>query len=329
MSLRKILAATALGAAAGMLISLPGRAQQTGSFHRTFTVNGPVTLEVTTGSGSIQVTGTSGNTVTVDGTVHQSFDWLGGGADPAEIRQVENNPPITQAGNNIDIHGPRSGWNSHIWISYVIVTPANTQLEAHTGSGHIEVNALGGTSDLEAGSGDLRAANLAGSLRAQTGSGSISFDRVGGDARCDTGSGSIEGNEVAGRFSADTGSGDVQVQRLDNGGEVHTASGRQELDNVRGDLSAHAASGSIRVSGTLDGNHRWNLSAASGSIGVTLEPHTSARISLGTSSGRMVVDQPVRTQGEVGRRQWEGVLGDGPATAVLTAHTSSGSIHVH
>jgi len=326
--MRPKLFALALSASLCLLGASACRADQTGSFHRTYSVQGPVTLEVTTGAGAIHVTGTPGSVVTVDGTIHQGWDLLGGN-DPNAIRNIENNPPIEQAGNTINIHGLHLGWNSHIWISYVITTPPNTQLSAHSGSGDIDVTGLSGSAELGAGSGDLQIANLGGNLRAGTGSGHIGFDHVGGGARLSTGSGSIEGNEVGGRFSASTGSGDVRVQRLDQGGETHTGSGNQELGEVRGDLSAHAASGDIHADGRLDGAHRWSFSTASGEVTIALPAQTSAQVRLETASGRMVVNHRLRSQGELGRHTWQGVMGSGSTAAELSVSTASGSIHIN
>jgi len=305
------------------------RADQTGSFHRTFTVNGPVSLQISTGAGDVHVTGAPGSTVTVDGTIHQSWSLLGGN-DPHAIRDIENNPPVEQTGNTISIRGLHHGWNDHVWISYVITTPPNTRLDAHSGSGDINVAGLSGSAELGAGSGDLQVANLGGNLRAETGSGNISFDHIHGEARLSAGSGTIEGSDVGGHFSADTGSGDVRVQRLQQGAEVHTSSGDQELRGVSGDLSAHASSGTIRTDGQLDGAHRWNLSASSGDITISLPAQTAANVRLETSSGSMEVHHSSRSLGQLGRHVWQGVMGSASSTAAdLTIRTSSGDIRVN
>lgn len=323
---------TRLGMAAPVILLLltPAWAQHTGSFHRSFNISGQVRLTVENGSGSIHVTGAPGSAVTVDGTISQGWS-LFGGNNPDEIAQVEAHPPIEQAGNAVVIHRVNSGWVNNLSISYVITTPPDTSLEAHTGSGTIQVEGLNEAAELGAGSGRIEIDHLAGSVHAQTGSGTIEFSRVGGELRAGTGSGEIRGEEVVGRFSATTGSGGIQVGKLDAGGEIHAASGEIEVDQVRGDFTAHTASGSIRVGGVLTGDSQWNISAASGSIRILLPASTVATVRLQTASGGIRVDHPTERQASFGRHSWEGVIGSGPAppTATLIAHTASGSITVH
>jgi hypothetical protein len=304
------------------------RADQVGSFHRSYTVAGPVNLQVATGSGSIAVSTAPGNAVSVDAVI-RADDSFFGGASPEAVRRLENNPPITQVGNTIIIHSLRE-WANHLSVSYVITTPADTALVAHSGSGRITVGGLQRDVELGAGSGTLEADGIGGSLRAQTGSGGIRFDRVGGEAWLSTGSGSIRGNEVVGRLSATSGSGHIRVQRLDAGGDLHTASGGMELDAVAGDLTARAASGDIRVDGELTGAHHWRFSTASGDITVTLPQSTRARVRIQTASGGISVDHPTQRQSSWGHHSWEGVIGPAGAApeAELVARAASGDVRV-
>lgn len=305
-------------------------AQATGSFHRSFHVHGPVMLNVSTGSGAIQVTGAPGSAVVIDATIRQSDDWWHA-PDPNAIRQVEQNPPLEQNGNTILVRRVSEPWSEHISISYVITTPPETTLEAHSGSGHIEIAGLKANADLQAGSGGLDVRDLDGALHAQTGSGRITFGRITGEVRASAGSGSIEGDEAGGRLGATTGSGHIRVRKLDRGGELHTGSGGIDLDEVSGgDLAAHGASGSLHIGGVLGANQSWNLSTASGSIHITLPQAASAEVRLQTGSGGISIDHPTQRQSQLSRHSWEGVIGSaGSPTATLIAHTSSGSITVN
>ncbi len=310
-------------------LAVAARADQVGSFHRDFTVTGAVNLQVATGSGSITVSVVPGSTVSVQGTISEGFDLLGG-AGPGAVRRLEDHPPITQVGNTILIHRLR-GWANPLSVSYVITTPADTALQANSGSGRISVGGLQGGVELGAGSGRLEVASVGGSLRARTGSGSIRFDKVGGEARLSTGSGSISGNEVVGRLSASSGSGHIRVERLDAGGDVHTASGGMELDSVQGDLTARAASGDIRVRGELAGEHHWRFSTASGDITVSLPQSTRAHVRIQTASGGITVDHPTQRQSSWGHHTWDGVIGPAGAApeAELVAVAASGDVRIH
>src|ERR1700757_2881767 len=145
-----------------------------GNFDRTLSVSGTVTLDVVTGSGDITVKTGAANQVVVHGTIHPS-KWTFGNEDA--LHRVESNPPIEQNGNSI-----RIGYNlpadiqRHVSIDYVITVPAETALQAHTGSGNIDAAGVRQAVQLRTGSGDIRARDLALGLHAQTGSGGIRAD---------------------------------------------------------------------------------------------------------------------------------------------------------
>ncbi len=75
-------------AAAGILVALSMCLPAVGlaaerSFDRTLSVNGPVTLHVSTGSGYIHVSPGSDNQVHIVGHVKSSNSWWGGSSDDA------------------------------------------------------------------------------------------------------------------------------------------------------------------------------------------------------------------------------------------------------
>lgn len=318
----------AAGLAAGAAPAL--QAAQVGSFHRQLQVHGGATLYVATGSGSIHVTGTPGSTVTIDATIHDSGGLFFGGTDPKVVKELEDHPPIEQSGNVIRIERPRDSWFEHLSISYIITTPPDTELHANAGSGSIDAGGLKGNADLQTGSGHIHVDDIAGSVRAGTGSGGIDFEQIGGDARLTTGSGSIRGGRVAGHVYANSGSGHISMDSVGQGGELHTASGGMDLDQVAGDLTARSSSGDVRVTGQLGAQNQWRISAASGSIEISLPQSTFAQARLETASGSIHVGLPQRDT-QMGRHSWRGVIGNrsGTPMAQLVAQAASGSITVN
>ena len=170
-----------------------------GSFERTLTVDGPVDLSVRSGSGGIQIRTGSGDRVQVIGKV--SAGSSRDGLDPAErVRKVEAAPPITQEGNVIRIGETNDDPTyRNVSISYELVVPANTRLDAQTGSGSQTIGSVNGAVRAQTGSGSIRIERTGGSLFAQTGSGNIHADAVGGDVRAQTGSGSVEVRQIDAR----------------------------------------------------------------------------------------------------------------------------------
>ena len=88
------------------LAALPLNAATTGHFERTLQVNGTVELEVTSGSGNINVHQGGAGSVSVTAKIHgnNGTSWLfGSGNIDERIHKIEQNPPIVQQGNTIRI----------------------------------------------------------------------------------------------------------------------------------------------------------------------------------------------------------------------------------
>ena len=153
-----------------------------GSFQRTLHVTGPVNLDVSTGSGSIQIRTGGSNQVQVTGHI-KTRDWLGGNGEE-KVKQIQANPPIQQSGNIIRIgHIDDSELRRNVSISYELVVPGETQLHSQTGSGNQTVEGIRKSIEVGTGSGGLRITDIGDTVRADTGSGDVQIDRVKGNVR--------------------------------------------------------------------------------------------------------------------------------------------------
>ena len=277
-----------------------------GSFQRTLQVTGPVNLDVSTGSGSIQIRTGATNQVQVTGHI-KTRDWLGGNGEE-KVKQLQANPPILQSGNDIRIgHIDDSELRQNVSISYELVVPGETQLHSHTGSGELKITDIGDT------------------VRADTGSGDVQIDRVKGNVRARTGSGSIHATAIGGGFEANTGSGHITLEQTSPGAvRADTGSGGMELRGVRGSLEAKAGSGTIRAEGDPTG--AWVVHTGSGGVQLRFPSGAAFDLDAHTSSGSISVDHPVTVQGTVGRKQIRGkVRGGGVPVEV---ETGSGNIEI-
>ena len=276
---------------------LYGRAE--GHFDRTLQVSGTVSLDITTGSGDITVKAGSSDKVVVHGTIHSSNDWFS--SAESAVHTVESNPPIQQNGNSI-----RIGYNlpedvrRHVSISYEITVPADTTVQAHSGSGSLSVE------------------GVRGEVQAQTGSGEIRVRDVGGRSHVQTGSGGIRAENVAAPFYAHTGSGDIEAELTGSGDvDVQTGSGGAHVRGVKGSLRAHSGSGDLSADGSVGGP--WNLHTGSGSIRLAVGTGSGFNLDVHTSSGSVHSDLPITVQGSMGNHELKGtVRGGGPDVEVST-----------
>jgi len=307
---------------------IPARgAAAEGSFDRTLKVTGPVDLEVTTGSGNIDVRpGTAGG-VHVHATIRASRNWHFDSADAdRKIHELETNPPIKQDGNFISIgriEDPELSRN--ISISYEIDVPVETRLESKTGSGDETITGIRGPLRASTGSGSLRISNIGDELDATSGSGDIEANSIRGHARLHTGSGSIHGSGIAGGIVAGTGSGGIRLEQTAPGDvKVETGSGSTELKGVNGLLDARSGSGGITASGNPTGE--WSMRSGSGSLTVHLLSQVGFDLDAHTSSGQIITDQPITVQGSIGHGHMQGKARGGGAR--LNLETGSGNIHI-
>lgn len=261
-----------------------------GTFDKTLTVNGAVTLNISTGSGDIKINPGSDNQVHIIGHVKSSNGWSMSGSNksPEErVKEVVSNPPIEQSGNVINIGKDNHKWNN-ISISYEVTAPKNTALSANTGSGDILIQNVGVNAKLSTGSGNIQATGLSGTIYLETGSGDINASQnTGGDVKAGTGSGNVR------------------------------------LNNIQGSLKAETGSGNIDVSGKPSSN--WKLGTGSGDVTIASNgaPFT---LDASSGSGGIKTDVPITVEGSLDRHHVTGkVNGGGPQVHV---ETGSGSIHV-
>src|SRR5437867_3515300 len=119
----------ALAAVAGAGCGVEAGTPVEGSFDRTLAVNGPVDLDIRTGSGGIRIDTGAGNTVHVVGRIRAN-NWFN--TDPAgRVREIEAHPPIEQGGNAIRIgQVSDNDLYRNISIEYEVTVPASTRVRS-------------------------------------------------------------------------------------------------------------------------------------------------------------------------------------------------------
>lgn len=300
-----------------------------GKFERTLNVAGSVDLDVTSGSGKIDVRAGSSSFVHIVGLIRAGDDWRSKAED--KVRYLESNPPIEQIGNAIRIGRiENEAYRNNVSISYEISVPPTTHVRSSTGSGSQEIEGVRGPVEAKTGSGSITIRDIGDRVTAHTGSGSIELDHIAGEVEAGTGSGSIHAEHIAGSARASTGSGSIYVEQTaaDTGGsrdvDLQTGSGTIEVTGVNGSLRAKSGSGGITASGVPAGD--WEVDASSGSVTLDLPPTASFDLVAHSSSGGIRVDHPVTVSGTLTRHEMRGRVGGGGHT--VNVHSSSGGITI-
>ena len=239
--------------------TLPALAAE-GTFERTLSVSGTVTLHVSTGSGFIHIKPGPDNQIHIFGRVKSNW-----GGSESRVGEIVSHPPIEQTGSIVRVGGNLENLHN-ISIEYEIQAPSRSFLEASSGSGDVTDDGVGVNARLNTGSGSIHATGLKESFTVGTGSGDIYAEQSGsGDATAHTGSGSIELKNLSGGVKADTGSGDIKLSGQPKADwRVRTGSGSVELwaaDRSGFTLDASTGSGDVKtdremvVQGSIEKHH--------------------------------------------------------------------------
>ncbi len=295
---------------AALLLPAAAAAHSHNTFEQELDVPDALHLDVSTGSGSIDIVIGPAGSVSIFGKVKVNRRGLfrrGGDADEI-IQLVVENPPIELIGDTLVIGDFKdNSIGRRVSVSYTIVVPPDTEIKAKSGSGSIEVNDIAAAVEVRAGSGRLRLANIGGPVTAKAGSGSIRAEGVAGAFKASTGSGSIVMSQTA--------PGDVKAS---------TGSGGMELTGIVGALKASAGSGRIRVDGHQEGD--WIIDAGSGSVRIRLPADAAFTLDAETGSGGIDIDHPLTIEGKVSKRHLRGdVRGGGH---LLRVDTGSGGVRI-
>jgi len=296
---------------------------ETGSFDKTFTVGGPVQLEINNGSGRVEIrSGQSGEV-----RVHADFTvWVSFFNDKGDhLSEIRNHPPVDQQGNLIRVESRGDVFN-HVRVDYTIYVPAETEVRANVGSGAIEVNDVQGPVNLQTGLGRIGAHRIHGDAETKTGSGSIELMDIGSRASAETGSGGVELSHIGGDIHATTGSGSIHMDRTPSRIVTHTGSGTINISGAANDLRASSGSGSIHIDGNPMPSSHWDVHASSGSVTLTVPTDAGFRVHARSGSGSIESDLPVTMEEQTGRHEMRGRIGNGSASVDM--QTGSGSIHI-
>ncbi|HEX4486683.1 MAG TPA: DUF4097 family beta strand repeat-containing protein [Terriglobales bacterium] len=278
-----------------------------GTFEKSYPVTGAVDLKIFTHSGDVAVRKGPAGTVSVKGKIFVNDRWRKDDWQQ-DVHAIEQNPPIHQSGNNLQIDYVEV---KNIAIDYEITVPADTTLTTKSGSGDLVVEGVEHPVDLITGSGDVKLRDIKADVKLHTGSGDVIAD------------------QIAGRFDFEAGSGDIRIAGLSGSdARLRTGSGDIEIRDLNAPLSVETGSGNLTAEGTMAG--AWELRTGSGDVRLRLAGQPNFELDASTSSGEVVVDHPVTmtVQGnlEHARKNVRGTVGTGGPR--LTVHTGSGDVHI-
>lgn len=226
--------------------------------HTTFTTEGPTSLYVEIGAGSVHVTAldTAETEIRVEGR------------DADEVA-------VERRGEQIVVIAPQRrggffGFGSDLAVT--VRLPAGSDLATRLGSADLEVTGRIGAARLRTGSGEVRVEELAGDATVHSGSGEVEVDGALGLLRVKTGSGRVRVRHASGSVAVASGSGRVEITRADADTATKTGSGDVHIASAHGDVSMTSGSGTLEL-GSIDAGV-VRAKTASGDVAVAVPPGT-------------------------------------------------------
>ncbi len=319
---RKLGSSLALFAALVVLAGCNVGPSVTGSFDHSFSVNGPIRLELTNAAGDVNITeGEIGKV-----TIHSEVRAPGFGFEDPQKRltAIISNPPVEKRGDTIRI-GKEFSRMRNVSIAYSIQVPHDTEISSTVASGAQTIRNIRGPVNIKAASGSIRVEKIDRDVQLSTASGSISANDVGGDVRVSSASGSVTVSNIKGDVRVKAVAGVIRVSQPGGRVEADTASGEVEIQGAANDVKAHAASGRVYVQGNPGADSFWELKTVSGGVQFSVPASASFHLSAEAVSGEIRADIPIVIE-EQGKHSLRAHMGNGGGR--VEVHTVSGEIRV-
>jgi hypothetical protein len=286
----KVAAAGGLAALSVTVLGCGTGVAAQGAFDRTYTVNGPIRLDLANASGSVQITGSADHKVHVHGEIRaRSFLFN----DPdKQARELSANPPIEQRPDVIRIGKDLSKFRGAA-IDYTIEVPRNTEVTTTVASGAQTISDLQGPVRIESASGSIAVSKIDRSVQVSSASGSITAQDLGDDFRANSVSGSVTVTGVKGDVRVRAISGSTNITKPAGRVEATTTSGSVDIEGAGNDVTASSVSGRVSVQGNPSGNSYWSLKTTSGSVEVGVPPSANFHLAAEAVSGDIRTGIPV------------------------------------
>lgn len=293
-----------------------------GSFARTFSVSGPIRLELSNASGDVDITEGAAGTVAIQAEVHAS----GFGFENPQKRldDIVSNPPIEQRGDTIRI-GKNFSRMRNVSISYKIQVPHETEVDANVASGAEDIRGLRGPVKVRSASGTINVEKIDRDAQLSTASGSVTAENVGGDVQVSSASGNVTVSGVKGDARVHVASGVVRISQPGGRVDGSTTSGEVEIQGAENDVTAHSVSGRVYVQGNPGAQGYWNLRTTSGGVQINIPPSANFHLSADAVSGQIRTDVPIVIE-EQGKHSLRARVGTGGGR--VEVHTVSGEIRI-
>jgi len=200
----------------------------------TFSADGPLTVDVSTGAGDLEILPASPGEAVVE---------LRGGPEADYVVELH--------GSSLSVLPPlkSSGRRRFARTDVKLYVPEHSTVDGRTASGDVAVLAPTAILTVTTASGDVRVSeDVRQDLQVKTASGDVRSHTVGGHMSVTAASGDVSVADVGGDLSFNTASGDLRAGSVSGSVEVRTVSGDAAIDALYGgSVRMRSVSGELRI----------------------------------------------------------------------------------
>ena len=286
---------------------------------KSFSVGKGGTLELISGSGSVDITSHSENEVIINVTLTA----MSSNANKAEDIFKNFELTFNHNGNDVRIEGDMLNqqlwWNNRLKVQYKVIVPQYYNLKIATSGGNIETADIKGRVILKTSGGSIIMGRVDGEVNAKTSGGGIALKQSTGNASLRTSGGSIRIGEVDGDVNANTSGGNIDVDIVRGNLKAATSGGGLHFRNINGNLVGKTSGGSIVAELSAQVSEPVELYTSGGNITLTVPPDFKANFAASTLGGHVYTDMPVTVQGNISSSSLNGLMnGGGPDVSLKT-----------
>jgi len=272
-------------------------------FEKKFSVSAGGKLSLKTDAGSVRVTGSSSDEVSIVADIRGRERMVNG----FEITADKDGEGVTVVGRS-NKHGSWFfGSNEDLDVEFTVKVPHAYNIAVETSGGNVSVSDVAGSVRAATSGGEAEATSIDGPLDLGTSGGNVKADGVNGEARLETSGGDARARNVKGNVTMSTSGGNVEAVDIEGKVRAETSGG-----NVR-----------VKVKGPNKGVH---AETSGGNIEVVIPKGVGAEIDAGTSGGDVVCDMPITTSGRLSDSHIRGSVNGGGE--MIYAHTSGGDVRI-
>ncbi len=219
---------------------------------QSFSVNGPGDLQVETSGSSISVSGTSGNTVTVDMYVKYKGKEID--TENAEVEELLEDYTLdfSQKGNTISITAKRSGnwgWDSgnKLSLAFQVKVPHEMSSNIRSSGGSISLTEITGKHEINTSGGSVQILKSKGELVTKSSGGSFRLEEFRGNVSVQSSGGSVKVSQLTGDLEIGSSGGSVSLEEIDGSINASTSGGsiKAQLTNLEKSLTMKSSGGTI------------------------------------------------------------------------------------